>query len=90
MGAWPVRVRFGDGRQITTSWRPAQGPTLWFDNATPATDVTIDPDRTNLLDRDYRDNTFAVTPSTDVRIDKWAARWLVWLQQIMLTYTITL
>jgi hypothetical protein len=89
-GEWPVRVRFADGRALMTSWRPSQGTTVWFESAVPPADVTVDPDRTNLLDRDYRDNTLAVTPSTNVRIDKWGARWLVWLQQIMLTYTITL
>ena len=87
---WPVRLRFEHTQQMTTTWRPASGDTLWVESPTPPAAVAIDPDRTNLLDPDYRDNIAVLNPSTTVRVSKWMSQWLVWLQQIMLTYTFLL
>lgn len=88
--AWPVRLRFADAPDVTTTWRAVSGATLWFESASAPLAVSIDAEQTNLLDRDYRDNVVVTRPSTDVPVRKWIAQWLMWLQHIMLTYAAVL
>jgi hypothetical protein len=88
--AWPVRLRFEDASQLGVTWRPASGATVWVESAAAPAAASIDPGHTNLLDRDYRDNTVVLRPSTDVPIRKWTAQWVMWLQHIMLTYSAVL
>ena len=85
--AWLVRMRFDDGQQLETTWRPASGNAVWIESAVAPLIVEVDPQRTNLIDRDYRDNIVVLRPSTDVPVRKWTVQWLMWLQHVILTYT---
>jgi hypothetical protein len=81
----PVRVTFQDGQHVSTTWRRAADDVMSFESAVPAIAVEVDPDRTLLNDRNYLDNRWSSSRATDVPVAKWAARWLVWLQNVMLT-----
>jgi hypothetical protein len=46
----------------------------------------IDPERTLLLDVNYTNNTASVAPEGGRAASKWALKWMVWVQDLMLTW----
>jgi hypothetical protein len=48
--------------------------------------VAVDPDRVLLLDIAYTNNSRTLTPSSGKASLKWSLKWMVWLQDLMLTY----
>ncbi|MBY0493523.1 MAG: hypothetical protein K2Y23_04860 [Cyanobacteria bacterium] len=81
----PLRVSFADGKQIETAWQGRDR--VAFESAAPAVAVRLDPDRVWLLDRNPLNNARLEPKTTNVPIVKWAARWITWLQDAMLTRT---
>jgi hypothetical protein len=64
-----------DRRTIYTYERPSQ-----------AVSVRVDPNRVLLLDVNYTNNTRTLQPRAGEASLKWGLKWLVWLQDLMLTY----
>jgi hypothetical protein len=83
-----VEMRFADGTNVVATWdgRAAER-TFEFESAVPASAVRLDPEGTLLLDPTRSDHSLNATPDTNVSVTKWIARWLVWVQDAMLTYT---
>lgn len=83
-----VEVRFGDGQTATARWdgRDARR-TFEFESPSPAVSARLDPEGALLLDPTPLDHSWSAQPQTNVPITKWVARWMVWLQHAMLTYT---
>lgn len=81
-----LRVTFADGTIATSLWNGTEEH-VTFESAAPAIRAELDPDRVWLLDANYADNTFETNRSTNVPVVKWLARWVVWMQHAMLTYS---
>ncbi len=88
-GAVPGR-RAGDvrnGEQARETW---DGHGRWqvftFDRPVKAVSAQIDPERRLLLDTNYTNNSKTLEPATDRAATKWSLRWMVWLQDLFMTY----
>lgn len=85
--AMELRVTFADGQQVIDRWDGRQASRVFeFESASPAVEAYLDPNRTLLLDDNYLDNRRMTTPSHNIAVAKWTARWVMWLQHAMLTY----
>ena len=88
-GIFPVDVLvvFDDGETVRERW---DGRESWrvftYERAAHATRVHVDPDRVLLLDVDYANNSWTTAPRSGAAATKWMLRWVVWLQDLMLTY----
>ena len=82
-----VLVAFADGEEVRVRWN---GEARWhqftFERSAKAVRAIVDPDRVLLLDVNYTNNGKTLAPQADVASTKWALKWMVWLQDLMLTY----
>ena len=81
-----VRVSFADGETRTDYWdgrRASQ--TFVYQSRARARSAEIDPDRIVLLDMHPTNNSRTLTPRAGIASTKWAARWLLWLEDWLLT-----
>ena len=88
-GQFPVDivVRFADGEQARATWDGlARWHMLTFDRKVKAISAQVDPERVLLLDTNFTNNSRALEPSTDAASTKWALKWMVWLQDLLMTY----
>jgi hypothetical protein len=51
-----------------------------------AVTAQVDPGRVLLLDVNYTNNSRTLEPRTDEATLKWSLKWMIWLQDLMLTY----
>ena len=88
-GIFPVTVlvTFSDGAQTRTAW---DGGNRWklisLEHATEAVSAQVDPDQVLLLDTNFTNNSYAIAPQGPRAATKWAAAWMVWLQDQLLTW----
>ena len=88
-GQFPIDilVTFANGEQARDTW---DGLARWqdfhFDRPVRAVSVQIDPERVLLLDTNYTNNSRLLEPTTSVAARKWSLRWMVWLQDLLMTY----
>ena len=86
---FPVKIvtSFADGQQVTETW---DGLDRWqaytYDRPSRATHVVVDPERTLLLDVNYTNNSAAIVSQAERAASKWSLKWMVWLQDLMLTW----
>jgi len=88
-GTFPVNiaVTFGDGSQVTEHWDgTAPWHTLQFERPSDVVRVEIDPDRVLALDVNRTNNSWTSTPQASRAADRWTRRWVMWMQQLLLTY----
>jgi hypothetical protein len=82
-----VRVIFDDGERVIEHW---DGTERWksYSYVRPASVVSaeVDPDRVLLLDVNYTNNSKTLRPSTSKASTKWALKWMVWLQDCLLSW----
>lgn len=85
--ALPVQVTFSDGQRTSDFWdgRAASKTFTYFSPARAAS-AEIDPGQTLLLDADVRNNSRTLDAGTSGAASNWAAKWMVWLQDLLLTY----
>jgi aminopeptidase N len=86
---FPVDVvtTFDDGERITERWDGAERRTSYvYEKPARATLVQVDPQRVLLLDVNYTNNTRLARSRSGEASLKWAATWMTWLQDLMLTY----
>ena len=86
---FPVTVvtTFADGQQLTETWDGIDRWRLYtYDRASRAANVVIDPERTLLLDLNYTNNSASIAPRGSRAASKWSLKWMVWLQDLMLTW----
>jgi hypothetical protein len=87
-GTFPVRVRlqFEDGSELLKSWN---GRSRWLKvvetRAARVAAAQVDPDGVLLLDLHPSDNELLAEPRSLFPSLKWTARWLVWLQDRLLS-----
>ena len=88
-GIFPVTVlvTFTDGAQTRLAW---DGGGRWklfsLDRPTAAASAQVDPDQILLLDTNFTNNSYALEPQGSRAALKWASKWMVWLQDQLLTW----
>jgi len=88
-GVFPVKIvtTFTDGHEERELW---DGHDRWtsftYKRNAKALDASVDPERVLLLDINYTNNSRTLTPKAAEAARKWSLKWLVWLQDLLLTY----
>ena len=88
-GTFPVEVitTFADGSEERESWDGAgQWTAFRYQKDSRARSAVVDPDRVLLLDTNVTNNSRMLTPMANRAATKWTLTWLVWLQDLLLTY----
>jgi len=90
-GQFPVdvMVTFNNGEQARERW---DGRERWkaftFERPVKAVSVQIDPERVLLLDANFTNNSRSASPAAaSAAAVKWSLRWMVWLQDLLMTYS---
>jgi len=86
---FPVDVvtTFADGHRITEKWDGLDRRAIYvYDRPAQVSHVQVDPRRVLLLDTAYTNNSRTLNPRSGRAGMVWAARWMTWLQDLMLTY----
>jgi hypothetical protein len=82
-----VLVRFEDGSTVREHW---DGRDRWklfrYERPVRAASAEVDPDRVLLLDVDTTNNSRTLSPQGGAAATKWSLRWIVWLQDLLVTY----
>ena len=82
-----ILVTFSDGHQERERWNGAgRWVTLTYDRPARAVSAQIDPERVLLLDTNFTNNSRTLEPQADRAATKWSLRWMVWLQDLLMTY----
>ena len=84
-----VAVVFADAERAVDAWdgRDAR-KTFAYRSASRAESATVDPDRTLVLDINRTNNSRAVTPRSGTAATRWASRWMLWLENALLSYSV--
>jgi hypothetical protein len=88
-GVFPVDVlvTFENGDTITEPWA---GEERWrelvYTRRTRARSVVVDPQRQLLLDVNFTNNSRTLAPRSSQAARKWTLKWIVWLQDAMLSW----
>jgi aminopeptidase N len=86
---FPVDVvtTFKDGHTVTERWDGVDRRAMYvYERPAEATSVQVDPNRALLLDVSYTNNSRTLQPRTAEATLKWSLKWLVWLQDLLVTY----
>ena len=85
--AFTLRVVFDNGAQSEARWDGRdESRSFRFQGPAPAASAHLDPDRAVLLDQNALNNAMVRPVPTNVPVRKWMARWMVWMQNTILTY----
>jgi hypothetical protein len=88
-GIFPVEVliTFADGSTRREAW---DGGGRWtrftIETRSRAVSAQVDPDQILLLDANITNNSFTTEPRRSQAASKWASKWMVWLQDQLLTW----
>ena len=55
-------------------------------SAVKAVSAQVDPERVLLLDTNYTNNSQTLAPRADEAATKWSLAWMVWLQDLFMTW----
>jgi hypothetical protein len=86
---FPVDVvtTFENGEQTRETWNGQERRALYvYEKPVRGTTAQVDPDHVLLLDVAYTNNSRTLKPSSGKASLKWSLTWMVWLQDLMLTY----
>jgi hypothetical protein len=82
-----IDVVFRNGERVKERWT---GRDRWkaftYERPVLADYAVVDPARTLLLDINYTNNSYSTRPKADAAAEKWTLKWMVWLQDALLTY----
>jgi hypothetical protein len=82
-----VVIRFEDGTTTTEQWDGRERRAIFqYERAARATSAVVDPRRVLVLDVNYANNSRTLAPAASKAGTKWALIWMLWLQQLMLSY----
>ena len=88
-GIFPMTIlaTLANGEQRRFTW---DGTGRWhritFEHASRVLSAQVDPDQILVLDTNFTNNSFTTEPASGRAATKWAAIWLVWLQDQLLTW----
>ena len=86
---FPVEVAttFRDGRRVSERWDGRDRRVIYtYERTSQAVSAHVDPTHVLLLDGNFTNNSATLTPRAREAAVKWGLTWLVWLQQLLLTY----
>jgi hypothetical protein len=86
---FPVDVvtTFRNGARVTERWDGRDRRQVYiYERAEQAVTTEVDPARVLLLDVNYTNNSRTLEPRANEASVKWALKWMVWMQDLMLTY----
>ena len=86
---FPVDVvtTFADGEQARERWDGRDRRVIYvYERGARASTAQVDPGRVLLLDINYTNNSRTLTPRAAEASRTWALQWMVWMQDLMLTY----
>ena len=82
-----VAVMFKDGSSVREKWNGRDRWKLYsYLRPQPAASAVVDPERVLLLDVNVTNNSQTLTPAGGKAATKWAVKWMVWLQDHLLTW----
>jgi hypothetical protein len=82
-----VLVKFTNGESATEHWDGIDRWKLYtYDRASAAVSAEVDPNQVLLLDVNRTNNSRTLAPKGGEAATKWAMKWMVWLQDALLTY----
>ena len=82
-----VLLTFADGQQRIDYWDGrAREKTFHYRSQAKAVSAIVDPDRTILLDLRRTNNSRTLTPKTGAAASIWTVRYMIWLEDLLLTY----
>lgn len=82
-----VSITFDNGEEVREPWDGvARWKTFTFERASRAVSAQVDPDRVLLLDVNYTNNSRTLAAKTEEAATKWSLKWMVWLQDLLLTW----
>jgi len=82
-----VLVTFENGETARERWNGRDRWTLFrYQKPLRAVSAQVDPDRVLLLDVNYTNNSYTLKPMGAEAARKWSLAWMVWLQDLLLTY----
>jgi hypothetical protein len=87
---FPVEIAliFEDGTETRHSW---DGKSRWTmiveERRSRLRHAIVDPDRVLKLDIDYSNNSRLLEPSPDFPANKLTAKWIVWMQDLLATFS---
>jgi Peptidase family M1 domain len=83
-----VLVTFENGERVVEKW---DGRDRWklytYERPSRARSVQVDPRRVLLLDVNYTNNSRTIQSRTAEAAEKWSLKWMVWLQDLLLTWS---
>jgi hypothetical protein len=81
-------VTLANGEQIREKWDGLdRWKTFSYARGSRAATAQIDPDRVLLLDVNYTNNSRTLAPRARAAATKWSLTWMIWLQDLMLTWS---
>ena len=86
---FPVDVvtTFKNGQKVSERWDGRDRRQMYvYERAEQAAFAQVDPHRVLLLDVNYTNNSRALDARGDEASLKWSLKWMVWLEDLMLTY----
>jgi aminopeptidase N len=86
---FPVEIvtTFRDGSQVSERWDGRDRRRVFtYERGAQALTAQVDPNRVLLLDVNYTNNSQTLEPRTAEATLKWSLKWMVWLQDLVLTY----
>ena len=85
--ALALRVSFANGATAWAHWDGRDASRSFrFQGPAAATAAHLDPDRVVAFDQNVLNNAVVRASPTNVPVRKWMARWMVWMQNTILTY----
>jgi len=82
-----VTVTFRSGERVTEHWDGVERWKLYtYERPAQALSAEVDPDRVLLLDADYTNNSKTLEPKGPAAAAKWSLKWMVWLQDCLLSW----
>jgi hypothetical protein len=86
---FPVDVvtTFENGEHVRETWNGQDRRVIYvYSRGSRGATVHVDPDRQLLLDLAYTNNSRTRQPRADEASLKWSLKWMVWMQELLLTY----
>jgi hypothetical protein len=84
-----VRTTFDDGEQVSEQWDGRERWRLYvYERAAKARTAEADPGRVLLLDVDETNNSRSLQPKGPAAATKWSLKWMVWLQDCLLSWSV--
>ena len=88
-GIFPVTIlaTLADGEQRRFSWDGAgRWHRITLEHASRVVSAQVDPDQVLLLDTNFTNNSYTTEPAAPRAATKWAATWMMWLQDQLLVW----